>query len=54
MPVTVTAMLAALSTARRGRRATSRSPSSSGTGSRAESAISQARRRGGGPRRPAR
>ena len=46
-PVMVTAMLAALSTARRGRRADSRSPSSSGTGSPADSAISLARRRGG-------
>ncbi len=45
-PVTVTAMLAAPSAARRGRRATSRSPSSSGTGSRLESLISVARRRG--------
>ena len=50
IPLTVTAMLAAPSRARRGRRATSRSPSSSGTGSRAESAISPARRRGGAGR----
>ena len=39
--------LAAVSTARRGRRAMSRSANSSGTGSREESAISHARRRGG-------
>ena len=50
IPVAVTAMLAALSRARRGRRATSRSPSSSGTGSRAEIAIS----RGPAPRRAGR
>ena len=39
-------MLAVASTTRRGRRAATRSPSSSGTGSRAETAISQAVRRG--------
>ncbi len=46
IPVTVMAMLAAASTMRRVRRAASRSPSSSGTGSRAESAISAALRCG--------
>ena len=46
-PAAVTAMLATLSSTRRGRRAARRSPSSSGTGSRADSAISPARRRGG-------
>src|ERR1700735_131589 len=40
-------MLAAPRTARRGLRATRRSPNSSGTGSRAASLISVARRRGG-------
>ena len=44
IPVAVTATLAALSTARRGLRATSRSPSSSGTGSRREIVISVGRR----------
>src|SRR5579864_4903784 len=47
MPVVVIAMLITLSTTRRGRRAATRSPSSSGTGSRAEIAIAQALRRGG-------
>ena len=42
-----TARLAAVSTLRRVRRATSRTPSSIGTGSRAENAISHGRRRGG-------
>ena len=46
MPVTVTAMLAAPATARRGLRAIRRSPNSSGTGSRAEILISAGRRRG--------
>ena len=47
IPLTVIAMLTTPSTTRRGRRAATRSPSSSGTGSRAEIAISQAVRRGG-------
>lgn len=47
MVADVTAKLAALSRARRGRRVTRRRPSSSGTGSHAESLISHARRRGG-------
>ena len=42
MPVTVTAMFAALSSARRGRRATSRSPNSAGIGSRLEIRMSSA------------
>ncbi len=47
MPVTVTAMFAALSSARRGRRATSLSPNSTGTGRPADILISAPRRRGG-------
>ena len=46
-PLTVIAMLSAASTTRRGRRAATRSPRSSGTGSLAESAITQPLRRGG-------
>ena len=45
-PVMVIAMQAALSSARRGRRATRRSPNSSGTGRWRDSRISPARRRG--------
>ena len=47
MVVAVTARLAALSRARRGRRVTRRRPRSSGTGSQAENLIRAARRRGG-------
>ncbi len=47
MPLTVTAMLATLRAVRRSRRPVMRSPSSIGTGSRAESVTSQARRFGG-------
>jgi hypothetical protein len=47
MPVTVTAMFAALSRARRGRRAASLSPNSAGTGSLPEIRMSQARRLSG-------
>ena len=47
MPQTVTAMLAVLSRARRGLRATSRSPNSAGTGSLLDSLISAPWRRGG-------
>ena len=54
IPLTVIAMLTVPSTARRGRRAATRSPSSSGTGSRAEIAISRACAAAGGPRRRAR
>jgi hypothetical protein len=46
-PVTATAMLTALSAPRSGRRAISRMPSRSGTGSSAEIASNSARRRGG-------
>ncbi len=47
MPVTVTAMFAVLRRARRGRRATRRSPNSAGTGSLLERRISLPRRLGG-------
>ena len=46
-PVTVTATFAAVSSARRGRRPTSRSPNSTGTGRPAEILTSAPRRRGG-------
>ena len=52
IPLTVTAMLATPSRTRRGRRAITRKPRSRGTGSRAESAISQAYAGVGGRSRP--
>ena len=54
IPVAVTATLAAPSSAVRGLRATSRRPSSSGTGSPAETAISLAGAAVGGLHWPAR
>jgi len=50
IPLTVIAMLAVASTTRRGRRAATRSPSSSGTGSLLESAIARPCAAAAGPR----